>query len=51
MSNKFKKDIKGTLRCDYLFYEGYRTCLLDVMNKVMKIDKKSKKKKSNKSGK
>ena len=45
MGKKFKS-VKNDLRCDFLYYEGYRACLLDVMQKVMKADKKGKKKKS-----
>lgn len=45
MNKKFRKEVKQTLRCDFIYYEGYRACLLNIMDKVMEIDKKNKKKK------
>lgn len=39
------KSIKNDLKCDFLYYTAYRECLLDVMKKVMAIDKKKGKKK------
>ena len=47
MGKKFKS-IKNDLKCDFLYYSAYRECLLDVMQKVMKVDKKGKKKKPTK---
>ena len=38
------KNIKNDLKCDFCYYEGYRACLLDIMQKVMKAKKKGKKK-------
>ena len=45
------KDIRSDLRCDFLYYSGYRECLLDVMKKVMEVDKKKSKEKKKKSDK
>lgn len=42
------KDIRSDLRCDFLYYSGYRECLLDVMKKVMEVDKKKSKEKKKK---
>lgn len=44
-------NIKNDLRCDFLYYSGYRECLLDIMKKVMEVDKKKSKKKKKKSAK
>lgn len=49
MGKKIIKDIKNDLKCDFLYYSGYRDCVLDVMKKIVEFDKKNKGKKKKKS--